>query len=345
LYRLSSIGAGSGLDNLGDLRASTDDALTGRVVHVGDILVLELSTLPDLNLATTAEDTNTHGRQKVVGSVGVEVDTTVEDSGSVLSDGGVDEGLATGVVLDEVGNVVDNTGNGNETLSSLGLGDEVVPVNNGELLKRNTPVEGGTLLVKLLLELLDTALLNLVGTELLQLISKTKLLPAPDAPLGRVVLPPLNSVTVIRRELVVEVVVSLTKGDESSDDVVTGRVAVVERLVTEPVGKRVDTEGGLLNEANAEDTSVDETTPPVTPTQASDESRESESHEENALDVVLVLPDNDGVLIEIGDVGTALSLRVLLEDHPAHVGVHETFANGVRVLVGIGITVVNTVTI
>jgi hypothetical protein len=345
LYRLSSIGAGSGLDNLGDLRASTDDALTGRVIHVGNILVLELSTLPDLNLATTAEDTNTHGRQQVVGSVGVEIDTTVEDSGSVLSDGGVDEGLATGVVLDEVGNVVDNTGNGNETLSSLGLGNEVVPVNNGELLKGYTPVECGTLLIKLLLELLDTALLNLVGTELLQLISKTKLLPAPDAPLGRIVLPPLNSVAVIRRELVVEVVVTLTKGDESSDDVVTGRVAIIERLITEPVGKRVDTEGGLLNEANTEDTSVDESTPPVTPAKTSDKSGESESHEENALDVVLVLPDNDGVLVEIGDIGTALSLRVLLEDHPAHVGIHETLANGVGVLVGIGITVVNTMTI
>jgi hypothetical protein len=144
---------------------------------------------------------------------------------------------------------------------------------------------------------------------------------------------------------VVEVVVTLTKGDESSDDVVTGRVAVVERLVTEPVGKRVDTEGGLLNEANTEDTSVDEATPPVTPAKASDESRETESHEENALDVVLVLPDNDSVLVEIGDIGTALSLGVLLEDHPAHVGVHETLADGVGVLVGIGITVVNAVTI
>jgi hypothetical protein len=345
LYRLSSIGAGSGLNHLGDLRTSTDDALASRVVHVGDILVLELSALPDLNLATTAEDTNTHGRQKVVGGVGVEVDTTVEDGSGVLSNGGVDESLATRVVLNEVGNIVDNTGNSDETLSSLGLSNKVIPVDNGKLLKRNTPVEGSTLLVKLLLELLDTTLLNLVGAELLQLVGETKLLPEPDAPLGRVVLPPLNSVAVIRRELVVEVVVTLTKGDKSGDNVVTGRVAVIERLVAEPVGKRVDAEGGLLDEANTEDTSVDETTPPVTPAETSNDSRESKSHEKNTLDVVLVLPDDNGILVEIGNVGSALLLGVLLENHPSHVGVHETLADGVGVLLGIGVSVVNSVTI
>ncbi len=45
----------------------------------------------------------------------------------------------------------------------------------------------------------------------------------------------------------VEVVVPLPEGDESSDDVVAGRVAVVEGLVTEPVSQRVDAEGGLLD--------------------------------------------------------------------------------------------------
>ena len=126
---------------------------------------------------------------------------------------------------------------------------------------------------------------------------------------------------------------------------VTGRVAVIERLVTEPVGKRVDTEGGLLDEANTEDTSVDETTPPVTPAEACNESRESKSHEKNTLDVVLVLPNDNGVLVEIGNVGSALLLRVLLEDHPSHVGVHETLADGVGILLGIGVSVVNSVTI
>jgi hypothetical protein len=345
LYTLSSIGASGGLDNLGGLRTSTDDALPGRIVHVGNVLVLELSTLPDLNLASATENANAHGREKVVGSVRVEVNTTVEDGSGILSNGRVDKSLATRVVLDEVGHIVNNTSDSNKTLASLGLGNEVVPVNNRKLLKRNTPVEGSTLLIELLLELLNTALLNLVGAELLQFVGKTKLLPEPDAPLGRVVLPPLNSVAVIRRELVVEVVVSLAKGDKSGDDVITGRVAIIERLVSEPVSKRVDTESSLLDEANAEDTGIDQTTPPVTPTKTSDESREGKSHEKNRLDVVLVLPDNNGVLVEIGDIGSALALRVLLQDHPSHVRVHKTLADRVRVLVGIGITVVNTVTI
>ena len=234
-----------------NLVASPDDALAGRVTDVGHVLVLELGALPDLDLASSAEHTNAHRRKKVVGSVGVEVDTAVEDCGCVLADSGRNEGLATGVLVDEVANIVDDTGDGGKLLSVLlAVGDEIVPVDNGELFKGNTPVESSTLLVELLLELLDTALFNLVGAELLEVVGEAELLPDPDVPLGGVVLPPLDGVAVIRGELVVEVVVSFTKGDEGGDDVVTGRVAVIERLLAEPVGKRVDAEGGLLNKEN-----------------------------------------------------------------------------------------------
>lgn len=219
---LSSVGAGNGLGDLGDLGASTDDALTGRVVDVGDVLVLELSTLPDLDLAAAAEDTDTHSGQQVVGGVGVVVDTTVEDGRGVLADGRGNQGLATGVIADKVADIVDNTSNGHEGLSVLGVSDEVIPVNDGELLKGSTPVEGGALLVELLLELLDTALFDLVGAELLEVVGQASPLPQDNHPLGRVVLPPLNGVSVIGRELVVEVVVALTEGDERGDDVVTG---------------------------------------------------------------------------------------------------------------------------
>jgi hypothetical protein len=58
---------------------------------------------------------------------------------------------------------------------------------------------------------------------------------------------------------------------------------------------------------------------------------------------VTVLPDDDGVLVQIGDVGTANTLGVLLHDHPAKVRVPETLTNGVGVLLGVGITVVSTV--
>ena len=214
----------SGGDRRGDasrLKASPNDLLAGRVGNGGEVLVLGLGTLPDLNLAAAADDADTHGREKVVGGVGVVVDTTVEDGGSVLANGRVDESLATGVILDELANVVDDTSDSDPGLAVLGLGNKVVPADNGEVLEGNTPVKGGALLVELLLLLLETALLDLVVGELLEVVSETELLPHPDAPLGGVILPPLNSVTEIAGELVVEVVVTLTKGDKGGDDVIS----------------------------------------------------------------------------------------------------------------------------
>ena len=57
----------------------------------------------------------------------------------------------------------------------------------------------------------------------------------PDEPFGRVVLVPLDGVPVIHRELVMEVVVTLANGNQSSDDVVTGSVLVIERRFSKPM--------------------------------------------------------------------------------------------------------------
>lgn len=89
-----------------------------------------------------------------------------------------------------------------------------------------------------------------------------------------------------------EVVVALTEGDEGSDDVVARRVAVVEGLVTEPVGKRVHAESGLLNEESTAETGVDEATEIVTPAEAGDQRREDEGPSEHPADVVGVLMHN-----------------------------------------------------
>jgi hypothetical protein len=335
--------ADSRLSNPGDLVASADNGVTGGVLGDEALFVLHLGTLPDLDLTSTTNDTDAHCGKEVVGTVGVEVDTTVEHGGGVLAETALDESLTTGVLVDEVGDVVNNTGDSNKTAAVLDLLNVVVPLDDGKLLERNAPVELGALLVNLLLELLNTALLDLVGTELLQVGGKAKLGPHPDGPLGGVVLVPLNSITVVGGELVVEVVVTLTESDKGGDDVVTRRVAVVEGLVAEPVGKRVDAESGLLDEEDAEDTSVDEATLPVVPEKTSDGRGEDQTHEDHDLDVVLVLPDNDGVLVQVGDVGTADALGVLLHDHPAKVRVQKTLTDGVGVLVGIGVAVVSTV--
>ena len=133
--------------------------------------------------------------------------------------------------------------------------------------------------------------------------------------------------------------ITFAEGDEGGNDVVTGRVAVVKGLVAEPVGEGVDAEGGLLDEEDAEDTAVDESAEPVTPAQTADQHGKDEAHEEDDLEVVTMLPDDHGVLVEVRDISTADSLRVLLHQHPAKVRIQETLANRVWVFVGIGVSV------
>lgn len=336
-------GANNGLLDLGDLVASADDRVASLILGNHTLLVLLLGALPDLDLASTADNTHSHGGEEVVGGVGVEVDTAVEHGGGVLADAAADESSATGVLVDEVGHVVYDTSNSDEATAVLGLLNVVIPLDNGKLVERNTPVELRSLLVELLLELLNTALFDFVGAELLEVGGEAELAPEPDAPLGGVVLVPLDGVAVVRGEFVVEVVVALAESDKRSDDVVPGAVAVVEGLVTEPVGKRVDAEGGLLDEEDAEDTGVDEATHPVVPAKTRNDGGEDQAHEEDHLEVVLVLPDDDGVFVQVGDVGAADTLGVLLHEHPTEVAVQEALANAVGVLCGVGVAVVGAV--
>jgi len=138
-------------------------------------------------------------------------------------------------------------------------------------------------------------------------------------------------------------VVAFSKSDESRDNMVTGRVAVIEWLITKPMSQRVDAESGLLDEEDAEDAAVDEATPPIIPAESAEDCWEDETHEHDDLEVVLVLPDDHRVFVEIGDVGTANSLWVLLHQHPTEVGVEEAFADGVWVFVGVGVSMMGAV--
>jgi len=76
---------------------------------------------------------------------------------------------------------------------------------------------------------------------------------------------PFDGITVVAGELVMEVMVSFAKSDKGSDNVIARRVTVVKWLVSEPMGKRVDTEGCLLHKENPEDAGVDKPTKPITP--------------------------------------------------------------------------------
>ena len=53
-----------------------------------------------------------------------------------------------------------------------------------------------------------------------------------------------------------------------------------------------------------------------------------------------MLPNNDGVLIQVGDVRPADTLRVLLHDDPADVRIKEALPDRIRVLDGVCVPVV-----
>lgn len=198
-------------------------------------------------------------------------------------------------------------------------------------------------MVKLLLLLLQAAFLDFIGAELLEIIGKTELLPEPNRPFGGIILMPLNGIAVVGGEFVMEVVIALTKCDQRSDDMIPRRVAVIEWLVSEPVSQGIDAESGLLDEEDAEDARVDEATQPISPTQPCNDRGKDETHEDDDLQVILVLPDNDRIFIQVGDIGTSNPLWVLLHDHPSNVRVQKPFPDRIWVFIGIGISVVGAV--
>ena len=82
---------------------------------------------------------------------------------------------------------MNNAGNKNKSPSIAGLLLVLLKFHDRKLLQRNTPVQGCTPAVKPLLLLLKTAFLNLILTELLEVVGETKLFPDPDNPLGGII--------------------------------------------------------------------------------------------------------------------------------------------------------------
>lgn len=206
----------------------------------------------------------------------------------------------------------------------------------------------------------ELALLDLVIGEDFEVAGETKPGADRDEPLGGVVLVPLNGVTVVHGELVVEVVVALTNRSERGDEVVTRGVLVVERCVTKPMCERVHAECGLyayesvkasqrkkaetyvVDKAKTSSSGVEETTLPVTPAKSSNKHGEQQAAPNDEVNVPPVLPPDDRVLAQVTDIGNA-HLDTWLEDHPADVRPPEALMRVVGVEVGVGVTVVSTV--
>lgn len=119
--------------------------------------------------------------------------------------------------------------------------------------------------------------------------------------------------------LVVKVVVSLAKTEQGRNPMITRRAPVVERLIAKVVSEAVDGEGALLNRHDAEDTGVDESPFPISPAKAGDQGWHDPGEEYGNRGIVLVLPDDKRVVGEVGDVGAAVFLVVLVQQQPAHV--------------------------
>ncbi|KAK0105980.1 hypothetical protein ONS95_015030 [Cadophora gregata] len=163
----------------------------------GMSLFSRCAPLLDLYLTTSSKNTNSYCRQQIMCGVGVVVYTAVKDSGCVLANTRGDQGLSTWVVLNEIGDIMNNTSNCNKSTTVLGFGLVIIPVNNWQLLKRSTLVESLLLLIKLLLYLLKTALLDLVLLELLEIIGEAELLLDLDRLLRWVILILFDRIAVI----------------------------------------------------------------------------------------------------------------------------------------------------
>jgi len=146
---------------------------------------------------------------------------------------------------------------------------------------------------------------------------------------------PKNAVAVVVGVGVVEVVPALTHGDKGGDDVVAGGMSVVKRLLSQPVSERVDAKGGVVHKAETQDASIEEAACPVAPSITGHKGGEEEAHNHKHQEVVAVLPHDHFVTVQVGDVGAAKALWVLLENHPAQVCVHEALVDGVGVLLSI----------
>ena len=117
-----------------------------------------------------------------------------------------------------------------------------IPCDNGQIIGRSGPLH----FIGLLLEFLELhcqlTLADFVIGEGLEMRREAEPRHGSDEPFGGVVLVPFNSVTVIHRELMMEVVISFANGYKCGDKVVTRSVFVIEWGLSEIVCKTVDAE-------------------------------------------------------------------------------------------------------
>jgi len=99
----------------------------------------------------------------------------------------------------------------------------------------------------------------------------------------------------------------------------------------------------VVNKQQPSSSSKEESFPPVTPSESGNGHRENESHNKQQTQVVVVLPPDDLVPGQVRDIGNS-NLGTRLEDHPTDMSPPEPLVSRVWVKVGVGVTVVSSVT-
>ena len=89
----------------------------------------------------------------------------------------------------------------------------------------------------------ELTFLDFVLREDLEVRSKADELHGCDEPLGGIILIPLDGITIVHGELVMEIMVTLSEGDKRGENVIARSMLIVEGSLTKVVSERVDTEG------------------------------------------------------------------------------------------------------
>lgn len=327
------------LDRLRQITSLSIDARSSRKLQGFDEFRV---FLVGFDLVTTFDASYPVLCQESVCTVRVIVDSSKECGGGIGTDSALDEVTSSRVIDNERSDIVNESSDDHELTSGAGI-LELIPGDDGKIVAGLGPFNLASRSSDSLQLHGDLTTLDGCIREGLELTSETEFVGSPNEPLGGIVLESLDRVTVILRELVVEVVVTFSDGDKGGEPVVLRGVLVVEGSLSEPVSERVDAEGRVVNEEKTSGSREEEPSSPISPSKTSYDGREDESHTDDEVHVPTVLPADNLVLGEIGDIGNTGS-ATRLNEHPSNVRPPESLVSRVRVEVGIGVAMVSTVT-
>jgi hypothetical protein len=94
----------------------------------------------------------------------------------------------------------------------------------------------------------------------------------------------------------------------------------------------------VVDEAQSSSTGEEEASSPIPPSKTSKKGREDEAHEDDQVEVPLLLPSHDGGLRQVRDVGRSDG-SAGLDEHPADVRVEEASMSVVGVEIGVAVEI------